>query len=141
MHAKPIWRRGMGIPLWLAAALFVMLSGGVAMAQTAVNLQGTWQFSRVDALGKRYSGNIVIDSSNQAKSTVKTPKGVVVETGNVTVSGNSIVVTFTSVDASQDPAGYDPDRYSCTVQSANMLLCSNEDTRGEVTAKFVVTRS
>jgi hypothetical protein len=123
----------------LASAIILMLASAASIAQGA-DLQGTWEYSRVNTKGEHYSGRIVIDGSGQASDTTTTPSGSVRQTGYIKVDGNDIDVIFKSVDASANRSGYSPDHFHCNVQSGQALKCWNMDTAGVSSYTFVMSR-
>jgi hypothetical protein len=121
---------------WVAAPVLVLFAIP-ALAQ-GIDLRGVWQYSRVNARGDSYSGNINIDGNSQASDVTRTPLGTVAQTGYVTSSGGKVEIVFTK--AVRNGPSYNPDHFYCTVQSAQAMSCSNTDVAGSSSSTFAVLR-
>jgi hypothetical protein len=119
--------------------LLLVLPATPTLAQ-GIDLQGVWQYARVNTKGESYSGNITIDARGQASDVTKSPLGRdVAQTGCVKVSGGAVDIIFTKAVRSGPPE-YNPDRFHCTVQSDQAMSCSNLDTAGSSSYTFALLR-
>ncbi|MFI5002048.1 MAG: hypothetical protein ACHQK9_19375, partial [Reyranellales bacterium] len=108
-----------------------------ALAQ-GVDLQGVWQYTRVNTKGESYSGNINIDARGQASDVTKSRLGPVAQTGFIKSAGNSVEIIFTKAVRNGPP--YNPDHFYCTIQSAQAMSCSNTDVVGSSSSTFALLR-
>ena len=134
--------------LTLLSALFLMVGCAASIAQSALNLQGNWTFSRVNSPGpgnpggETYSGTVVINGSGRASSSTLTPQGVIAkQSGHIKISGNKVEVIFTSVNnRSQLPHFYAADHFYCTLESPQAMSCHNNDQLGVSSNAFSMSR-
>jgi hypothetical protein len=134
--------------LRLLPALILMLDSVASIAQPGRNLQGTWKFSRVNSSGpgnpggETYSGTVVIDSSGHASSSTLTPDRTIArQSGRIKVSGRRVEVVFTSVNnRPQLLHYYAADHFYCTLESAQVMSCHNNDQMGVSSSAFKMSR-
>ena len=121
----------------IAAPLIVLFA--IPTLAQGIDLRGVWQYSRVNARGESYSGNINIDASSQASDIIKSSRGTdIAQTGYVKRDGAKVEIVFTK--AVRDGPAYNPDHFYCTVQSEVALSCSNVDNAGSSGSVFAVLR-